>query len=117
MCVHIEVVVVLPWVVLGDRAPGLRPLKDRDASCPGGDDLGILIVDGGGADDELHVRREVRGVVADVDLDALVAQPLDIAPLVHVGAGDDQTHPGEHLGQRGHGDASDADQMPLPAGG
>ena len=104
MWVHMEVVVVLPWVphggggrlavgaadaqgigvVLGDGAPGLGALKDRDALGASSLDLGIVIVDGGGAHNELYVVRDVFGMVSDKHFDPLAAKALHIGAVVHV---------------------------------
>ena len=87
-------------VVLGDRAPGLGALKDRDALFVGGDDLGIVVMHGGGAHDKLHIFGDVFGAVPDKDGNPLAAQALDVCALVHIGAGDHKPHAGQHLRQR-----------------
>ena len=51
------------------------------------------------------------GLVADGDLDALVAQPLDVGAVGDVGAGDGVAEIGQHLGDAAHADAADADEM------
>ena len=79
-------------------------------------DLRVVIVDGGGADDEigaLHVLRPV----ADGHRDAQGAEVLHRGAVVHIRAGDFDPHFVEHLGQRRHGDAADAHQMGGTAGG
>ena len=104
-------------VVLGDRAPGLGALKDRDAPLMRRPDLGIVVMDGGGAHDKFHVLRDILGMVPDQDGNALQAQPVDIGALVHVRTADAQAHALQHLGQRRHGHAPDADQMSSSARG
>ena len=42
-------------IPLHDGAPGLGPLIDRDAPGYSAGDLGVIIVDGGGANDQLGV--------------------------------------------------------------
>jgi hypothetical protein len=49
--------------------------------------------------------------VADGDLDALVAQALDVGAVRHIGAGDGVAEIGQHLGDAAHADAADADEM------
>lgn len=49
-------------VAVHDRAPRLRTLKDRDAACDRAGDLGIVVVDGGGADDKIGIAEIVRRV-------------------------------------------------------
>ena len=64
MWVHMEVVVVLPWVPETHRAlgvfphqgtPGLRPLVDGNAPGDGAGDLRVAVMDGGGADHKIAV--------------------------------------------------------------
>ena len=54
-------------------APGLSPLVDGDARGMSGGDLGVVVVDGGGADHQI-LALHVFGTVADDDLDAQSAQ-------------------------------------------
>ena len=81
----------------------------------GAGDLGVVVVGGGGADDQLGAL-QVLGPVADGNVHAQGAQMLHCGALVHVGAGDDHAHAVEHLGQRSHGHAADAHQVGVAAG-
>lgn len=51
-----------------------------------------------------------------LDIYAEGAQMLGLLALGHVGAVYHQPHTGEDLGQRGHGHAADADEVPPLAG-
>ena len=102
-------------VMLHDGAPGLGPLKDGDARLPGGGDLGVDVVDGGGADDQLGPRHVLRPV-AYGDVDTQGAQMLHCGAVVHIGAGDDHARTVEDFRQRGHGYAADAHQVGPAAG-
>ena len=73
-------------------------------------------MDGGCADDELHIIAHVLGPVADKYLYAVGAHAPDVLVLVHVGAGDDYAHILQHLGQLRHGDAAHSDQVSFSAG-
>ena len=99
-----------------DGAPGLGPLKDGDAGGVGGGDLRIVVVDGGGADDQLGLA-QVLGPVADVDGDAQAPQVLHRGALPHVGAGDDHAGSVEHFGKGRHGDPADTRQVGPASGG
>ena len=101
--------------MLHDRAPRLRALIDRDAARDRARDLGVVVVDGGGADDEGAVLQVFCGV-PDGDGDPLRAQLADGVALAHVGALHLQAHPGQHLGQRAHGHAADTGQMDTGTG-
>ena len=102
-------------VALHDGAPGLGPLIDGDAPGHGPGDLGIAVMDGGGADHEVAVP-QILGAVALGDGDAQGLQPLDGGAVAHVGALDLQAHAPQHLRQGAHGDAADADQVDPLAG-
>ena len=54
---------------------------------------------------------EILGRVADRDLDALLAQPLDVGALGLIGALHDVAEIDHHLGDAAHADAADADEM------
>ena len=103
-------------IVLGDRAPGLRPLKDRDAARVRLDDLGVVVVGGGGAHQKFHIVGDILRPVADMDREAVRAQFFNVAAVVHIRAGDDDAHSLEDLRKGGHGHAADADQVALAAG-
>ena len=97
-------------IVAHEGTPGLGPLEHGDTGGPGGGDLRVVIVDGGGADDAVGPGHAL-GQVADGHGDAQGAQVGHLCALVHVRAGDH--HPGtvEHLGQGGHGHPAHAHQM------
>ena len=102
-------------VALHDGAPGLGPLVDGDAPCHGAGDLGIAVVDGGGADHKVAVSQVLR-VVADGHGDAQGPQVLHRVALRHVGALDCQAHTPQYLCQGTHGHAADAHQVDPFAG-
>ena len=74
-------------------------------------------MDGGGADHELHIVRDILRVVAGDDRYPVLPQVADIGRLIHVRAGDVQAHAAEHLRQGGHGHAAYTYQMALSSGG
>ena len=94
-------------VALHDGAPGLSPLKDRDAPGDGAGDLRVFIVDGGGTDHQVAAPQIVRAV-PDGDMNAHGAQVSNRFTFLHVRALDLQAHALEHLCQGTHGDAADA---------
>ena len=96
--------------MLHDLAPGLGTLKDRDATGTGAGNFRVVIMGGGGADDQLGVP-QVFGAVADMDLDAQGTQMRDCTALPDVGAGDGHPHAVEHFGQRSHRYAANAHQV------
>ena len=102
-------------IVAHNGAPGLSPLKDRDTGGPGGGDLRVVVVDGGGADDAVRPPDALRQV-ADDHGDAQGTQMLHRLAVMEVRAGDVHPRAVEYLGQRGHGDAADAHQMGVLAG-
>ena len=91
-------------------------LIDGDVVGAGVDHLGIVVMYGGGAHQKFHVRRHVFRPMSDRDRDPVLPQGADIGALVDVRAGHDDAAPLQHLRQRGHGHAADADQMALAAG-
>ena len=99
-------------VAAHERAPCLRPLKDRDAAAVRLVHLRIVVMNGGRADHELDIIRNVGGAVADVDRNAALAQRERIVALAHVRAADVQPRIMQHLCQRRHGHAADTDQQP-----
>ena len=102
-------------VVGHECAPGLSPLVDGDVCGVSGGDLGVVVVDGSGADHQI-LALHIFGKVTDDDLDAQSAQVLHRLALLHIGAGDDDAHAVQHFGQRGHGHAANAHQMGAAAG-
>ena len=103
------------FVAAHDGAPGLGAFKDRDTQGAGPGDLGIVVMYGGGADDQVRALHAL-GPMADGHGNAQRAQMGHRGALMQVGAGNDHPHALEHLGQRGHGYPADADQMGPAAG-
>ena len=102
-------------VALHDGPPGLGPLIDRDAPGHGPGDLGIAVMDGGGADHEVAVP-QVLGAVAQVNGDAQGLEVLDGGALAHVGALDPEPHAPQDFRQGAHGNAADAHKVGPLAG-
>ena len=78
-------------------------------------DLGVVVVDGGGADDEIAFAEIVRRV-ADGHGNAERTQMLHRRAVRHVAALHTEAHARKHLGKRTHGNAADADKMRAFAG-
>lgn len=97
------------------RTPGLRAFEDGNARRPCGGDLGVSVVDGGGADNKLG-RADIGFSVTDCHRNAQCAQVLHRGALLKIRAGDNHAHAGEHLGQRSHGDAAGTHQMGAATG-
>ena len=55
--------------------------------------------------------------MSDPDCDAPVSKSSNVWPFINVRAFDLQSHAFQHLGQRGHGDSADPDQIPFSARG
>ncbi len=113
-----EVVVVLPWVpamathcfsrissasISARRTTGMR--RARAAVSSGLSRLIAVETTTTAASPRL------RGVVADEDARALVAQPLDVGVVAGVRALHLVAEIDQHLGDAGHADAADADEM------
>ncbi len=98
------------FILLHDGAPGFRALKNGDALPAGGGNFGVVIVNSGGADDELRAL-DVAGRVPHVDGDAQAPQMIHHGAAGLVAALDRQAHAVKDLRQRAHGDAADARQM------
>ena len=98
------------FIVLHDGAPGLGPLIHGDAPGDGPGDLGVFIVDGGGADHQVTVLQVLRRV-ADGHVDALGPQLADGIAFRHVGALNDQAHAQQHLCQGTHAHPADTGQV------
>ena len=96
-------------VAAHQRAPRLRPLKDRDAAAVRLVHLRVVVVYGGRADHELNIIRDVGGTVTDVDRNTALTQRERIVALAHVRATDVQPGAVQHLRQRRHGHAADTD--------
>ena len=102
-------------VALHDGAPGLGALVDRDAPGYGPGDLGVAVVNGGGADHRVAALQVLRRV-ADGHGDAHGTQVLHRGAVGHVRALDGDAHALQYLGQGAHADAADARQMDALAG-
>ena len=98
------------FIVLHDSAPGLGPLIHGDAPGDGPGDLGILVVDGGGADHQVAVLQVLRRV-ADGHVDALGPELADGVAFRHVRALHPQAHAQQHLRQGTHTHPADAGQV------
>ena len=61
-------------------------MPDGQAARLGGGEFGVVVEDGGGHDDHGVSLGDVRRIVADVHLDARLAQLLGVAALLEVGA-------------------------------
>jgi hypothetical protein len=83
---------------------------DRHAASARGVDFRIAVLDRGGNDDDAGMGG-VLGLVADADGDAALTQALDIGAVLGIGAGDLVAQIFHHLGDTGHADAADADEM------
>ena len=97
-------------VVAHDVAPGLCALHDRDAELVCADDLGVFVVNGGGAHDQgraLDVLRPV--LIGDRGAERLETRG-DVGAQA-VGAGDRHTLAQQKLCERVHGYAADADEV------
>ena len=97
-------------VVAHDVAPGLCALHDRDAELVCADDLGVFVVNGGGAHDQgraLDVLRPV--LIGDRGAERLKTRG-DVGAQA-VGAGDRHTLAQQKLCERVHGYAADADEV------
>ena len=77
-------------IVHHDGAPSLCPFKDRDTGGVSGLDLRVVVVDGGGADDQISTL-DVFREVADGHVEPLFQQVFYVGALVGIRAGDDQT--------------------------
>ena len=103
------------FIVLHDGAPGLGPLIHGDAPGDGPGDLGVFVVDGGGADHQVTVLQVLRRV-ADGHGDPHRAQVLHRVALAHVRALHRHAHALQYLRQRAHTHAADARQVDPLAG-
>ena len=97
-------------IALHDRAPGLRALENGDAARHRAGDLGVIVVNGGGADDKVALA-EVICRVADGNGNAKRAQMLDGGASVHVAALNLKPHAVQHFCKRAHRNAADACKM------
>ena len=73
-------------------------------------DLRVVGAHGAGHDDDVGAR-DVLGAVADADAGAQRRQPARDVALAQVGAGDRVAEVQQHLGDAGHADAADADEV------
>ncbi len=70
----------------------------------------IALLDGGGNNHNLGITK-IFGLVADMDRDTLVTQPLDVGALRLVGPLDAMTEIMQHLSDAAHADPADTDKM------
>ena len=114
----IEVVVVLPWVpamatqlfsrISSASISARRTTGRRCARAATSSGLSRLIA----VETTTHVGAvDVLGLVADHDLDALLAQPLDVGVVGGVRALHGVAEIAQHLGDAAHADAADADEV------
>ena len=103
----------------GDRDAAFQPHQfgqhfgaahHRDALGARRHQFGIVALDRGRHHQHIGAG-DVFGLVADRDLDALVAQPVDIGALGSVGALHGIAEIAQHLGDAAHADAADPDEM------
>ena len=87
-----------------------RPADDRNAPLVGGFDLWVPALDRGRDDDHCGIA-QIFGLVADHHLDALLAQPLDDIAFGDIGALHLIAEDVHHLGDAGHANAADADEV------
>ena len=80
------------FVVLGDRAPGLGPLKNRYSEFPGCNYLRVLVMNCGCPYKEIQILAYVLRPVADIDMYAHVHQMSHIAAQIHVASGNADPH-------------------------
>ena len=73
-------------------------------------DLGVVVVDSGGADQEVRALHGL-GLMPHGDRNPQGAQMGDHWAVLHVASLDLQPHAVEHFSQRGHGDPANAAQM------
>ena len=99
------------FIALHNCAPRLRTLVNGDTQLPCTDDLRVIVVSGGGADDKIRVLRDVVAVVTNVNVYAKPAKMGGALALCNVGAADAEPAADEHLGKRRHGNATYTDEM------
>ena len=102
-------------VGLHNFAPGLGPLEDGNPGGPGGGDLRVVVVGGGGADNAGRAFN-ILGVVSDGHGNSFVFQLSGSIGFTHIGACYLHAHALEHQSQGAHGNAADADQVHMTAG-
>ena len=91
----------------------LGAMPDGQAARLGGGEFGVVVEDGGGHDDHGVSLGDVRRIVADVHLDARLAQLLGVAALLEVGAAHAHALVERDASDAAHADASNADEMYL----
>ena len=96
--------------LLREQAEHHRALERRDALFARGDKLRVILLCGGGVDDELRVA-DVLGAVAHADRDAVAADALERVGFVDVAAGDHIALMVEDLRHRAHARAADAHKV------
>ena len=90
-----------------------RALDDRQAPLDRRFDFRIAAADGGRDHDDRGIA-EILGFLADHDRDAELAEPFDDIALGNVGALHLVAELVHHLGDAGHADAADADEVDRP---
>ena len=89
----------------------LGPLDDGDARDARGDELGVVLGDGGGVDDDVGPGHVLGAVPRREDRDAEGPEPEGLLPLAQVRPGDGQADAREDLGEAGHPDPPDPDEV------
>ena len=113
-----DVVVVLPWVpamATHDLQPHqfgqhLRAAHHRQPLGARRHQFRIVALDRGRHHHHIGAV-DILCLVADRDLDALVAQPFHVGAFRHVGAGHRVVEIAQHLGDPAHADPPDPDEM------
>src|ERR1051325_2895292 len=93
-----------------DLAEELFALHDADAACAGGIELAAVSSDGAGDDHEVGAV-DVRGVVAEDDVDAALGEKVGGGGALQVAAGDAESLAAQDLSNATHSDPADADEM------
>ena len=98
-------------IVLGYRAPCLSALENGNTLAARGDDFGVVVMDSGGSDDKFNIVGYVFGLVANLNVYSVFSQRAHVMSVVHVGAGDGDSHTVKHLRERGHGHSAYTDEV------
>lgn len=97
-------------VAAGNDAQHYRALDRGDTLFGGCHQLGVILLDGGGIDDQLRAL-DVFRTVTHVHRNSVGADAVERFTLVRVGAGELKALAVQDLGQRAHARAADADEM------
>ena len=98
-----------------ELAEHLGALNDRNALTPRLGDLGIRCGDGAGDDDDVGIA-EVLGAMTDADGRTERLEPRHRLAAIHVGASHGVPEVQQDLGDTGHADTADTDEMNLARG-